>query len=81
MLNIVGFKWGSLVISVILIFNNFFVRKKTSLGLDFSSNFIQERFYALEITSLAVNLALLILRRDVLISENDVFNVFLRFHC
>ena len=40
---------------------------------------IQERIYTSEILSLALNLAVLILRRDVLISENDVFSVILRF--
>ena len=39
---------------------------------------IQERIYTSEILSLALNLAVLILRRDVLISENDIFSVILR---
>ena len=72
------FQVGSFVISVVLIIKNLLMWKKT-LRLKFSSNFIQERFYTLEFLSLALNLAVLILSRDVLLSENDVFSVFLRF--
>ena len=73
------FQVGSFVISVVLIINNLLLWKKTLLRLKFFSNFIQKRFYTLEVLSPALNLAVLILSRDVLISENDVFSVFLRF--
>ena len=73
------FQVESFVISVVLIINNLLMWKKTLLRLKFFSNFIQERFYTLEVLSPALNLAVLILSRDVLISENDVFSVFLRF--
>ena len=72
------FQVGSFVISVLII-KNLLMWKKTLVRLKFSSNFIQERFYTLEFLSLALNLAVLILSRDVLLSENDVFSVFLRF--